>query len=262
MSDFRLLIDKSVVITGSGSGVGRAAAILFAQHGARVVCADIREDWAQATVDLIGRQGQAVAQACDVRREADVQAAVDRAVREFGRLDVMYNNAGVATATDGKSHSLIEQGDDDFERIVGINMKGVTYGSQIAVRQFLKQGGGGVIVNTGSVAGMVGWGGVMYGASKGAVNQMTRGLAVEVARHGIRVNAVCPAGMITNFGRADDSGFADASQDLLERYCKMHPLCQPIRPEDAANAALFLASDLSNNITGVLIPVDGGYVAA
>ena len=262
MSDLRLLIDKSVVITGSGSGVGRAAAILFAQHGARVVCADVREDWAQQTIDLIGAPGRAVAQACDVRREADVKAAVDRAVREFGRLDVMYNNAGVATATDGKSHTLIEQGDDDFERLVGINLRGVTYGCQVAVRRFLEQGGGGVIVNTGSVAGMVGWGGVMYGATKGAVNQMTRGLAIEAAKHGIRVNGVCPAGMITNFGRADDSGFAPATAELEERYGKMHPLGRPIRPEDAANAALFLASDLSSNITGVLIPVDGGYTAA
>jgi NAD(P)-dependent dehydrogenase (short-subunit alcohol dehydrogenase family) len=119
-----------------------------------------------------------------------------------------------------------------------------------------------VIVNTGSVAGMVGWGGVMYGASKGAVNQMTRGLAIEVAKHGIRVNAVCPAGMMTNFGRADAGGFDAANAELAERYGKMHPLGKAIRPEDAANAALFLASDLSSNVTGVLVPVDGGYVAA
>jgi NAD(P)-dependent dehydrogenase (short-subunit alcohol dehydrogenase family) len=257
-----LLAGKSVVITGSGSGVGRAAAVIFAREGARVVCADIEEGWAQATVDLIETKGAAVAQRCDVRNRADVDGAVARAVSEFGRLDVMYNNAGVATATDGKPHSLIDQDDDDFERLVGINLRGVTYGLQAAIRQFMTQGGGGVVVNTGSVAGMVGWGGVMYGASKGGVNQITRGAAIEWAKHGIRVNAVCPAGMMTNFGKQDGAGFAKASEEMAQRYGAMHPLGRPVEPEDAANAALFLASDLSKNITGVLLPVDGGYTAA
>jgi len=262
MSGTRLLENKSVVITGAGSGVGRAAAEIFVRHGARVICADIQEDWAQATVELIGKQGAAVAVRCDVRRLEDVQGAVDRAVAEFGRLDVMYNNAGVATATDGKAHSFIDQDDSDFTRLVEINFHGLLYGCQVAVRTFLKQGGGGVIVNTGSVAGMVGWGGVMYGATKGAVNQLTKGLAIEAAKHGIRVNAVCPAGMMTNFGRTGGAGFEAQSAEMAERYGKMHPLGKPILPEDAANAALFLASDLSSNITGVLLPVDGGYVAA
>jgi NAD(P)-dependent dehydrogenase (short-subunit alcohol dehydrogenase family) len=257
-----LLAGKSVVITGAGSGVGRAAALLFVRHGASVVCADVRSDWAEATVRLAQGPGSAVAQACDVRKRAEVDEAVGRAAEAFGRLDVMYNNAGVATASDGKRHTLIDQDDDDFERLVSINLRGLTYGCQAAVRQFLAQGGGGVIVNTGSVAGMVGWGGVMYGATKGGVNQLTRSLAVEVAPHGIRVNAVCPAGMITNFGRPGGEGFGESSPETLERYAKMHPLGRPITAEDTANAALFLASDMACNITGVLLPVDGGYTAA
>lgn len=258
-----LLEGKSVVITGAGSGVGRAAARIFAEHGARVVCADIMADWAAETARLVGEDGgTATAVACDVRVYADVAAAVAKAVETFGRLDVMYNNAGVATATDGKRHRLIDQDDADFERLVSINHKGVLYGCQAAVRQFEAQGGGGAIVNTGSVAGMVGWGGVMYGSTKGAVNQLTRGLAIEVAPLGIRVNAVCPAGMMTNFGHADGAGFAEKSAALVEAYSKLHPLGRPIAPEDCANAALFLASDLASNITGVLLPVDGGYVAA
>jgi NAD(P)-dependent dehydrogenase (short-subunit alcohol dehydrogenase family) len=258
-----LLKDKIAVITGAGAGVGRAAAMIFAQHGAKVVCADVNSDWVTETTDQIGAAGGvALGQACDVRRAEDIRAAVQRAVDQFGRLDIMYNNAGVATATDGQPRTLLDQGDDDFERLVSINYRGVLYGCQIAVRQFLAQGGGGVIVNTGSVAGIVGWGGVMYGSTKGAVNQMTRGLAIEVAKHGIRVNAVCPAGMMTNFGRSANHVVDDASPDLVARYGQMHPLGRPIAPEDAANAALFLASDLSSNITGVLLPVDGGYTAA
>lgn len=262
MTENLLLDGKSVVITGSGSGVGRAAALLFARHGAKVVCADIQESWAQATVDLMQGPGSGVAQACDVRSEAQVQAAVQRAVDAFGRLDVMYNNAGVATSTDGKTYKLIEQGDADFTRLTEINFHGMLYGCQIAVRQFLKQGGGGVIVNTGSVAGMVGWGGVMYGATKAAGNQLTRGLAIEMAKEGIRVNAVCPAGMMTSFGKTTDKPFDGQTEDMAATYGKMHPLGKPIAPEDAANAALFFASDMSRNITGVLLPVDGGYTAA
>lgn len=251
-----LFKDKSVVITGAGSGVGRAAALIFAAHGAKVVAADIMDDWARETVRQVeAAGGRAIAARCDVRAYADIAAAIDSAVAAFGRLDIMYNNAGVATATDGKRHRLIDQDDADLDRLVSINHKGVLYGCQAAVRQFESQGGGGVIVNTGSVAGMVGWGGVMYGSTKGAVNQLTRGLAIEVAAQDIRVNAVCPAGMMTNFGHADGSGFSERSADMIDAYSKLHPLGRPIAPEDCANAALFLASDLARNITGVLLPV-------
>jgi NAD(P)-dependent dehydrogenase (short-subunit alcohol dehydrogenase family) len=234
-----LLQHKSVVITGAGSGVGRAASLIFAQQGARVVCSDLKEEWAAETVRQVrDAGGTAVTQVCDVRREADLIAAINRAVAEFGRLDIMFNNAGVATATDGKGHRLIDQGDDDFDRLVSINQRGVYYGCRQAVIRFHQQGDRlGVIVNTASVAGMVGMGGVLYGSTKGAVIQLTRALAVEVAKAGLRVNAV-------------------------ERINKMHPLGRAITPEDTANAALFLASDMAKNITGVVLPVDGGYTAA
>ncbi|WP_242130314.1 glucose 1-dehydrogenase [Sphingobium sp. Sx8-8] len=256
-----LLEGKSVVITGAGSGVGRAASLLFAQHGARLVCVDINMEWAEETARQVREAGgMAEALRCDVRVYDEVAGAIDRAVAAYGRLDVMYNNAGVATATDGRPHRLIDQDDGDFERLVSINFRGVVYGCQAAVRTFLKQGGGGVIVNTASVAGMIGWGGVMYGATKGAVIQLTRGLAIEVASHGIRVNSVCPAGMVTNFGRDDGQGF-EADDDKVAAYAAQHPLGRVIEPVDCANAALFLASDLSRNVTGVLLPVDGGKIA-
>jgi len=257
-----MLEGKNVVITGGGSGVGRAATILFARNGANVICADINPDWAAESARLAREAGgKAEPMACDVSKSADVNAIVARCVESFGRLDVMYNNAGVATASDGKPHTLIEQGDDDFDRLVSINFRGVVYGCQAAVRRFIAQGNGGTIVNTASVAGLVGWGGVMYGATKGAVVQLTRGLAIEVAKHNIRVNSVCPAGMVTNFGRTGGAGFNDLS-DVEDLYGKNHPLGRVITPEDCAEAAMFLASDRASNITGVMLPVDGGYVAA
>jgi NAD(P)-dependent dehydrogenase (short-subunit alcohol dehydrogenase family) len=257
-----MLKDKNVVITGAGSGVGRAAALLFAQQGARVVCADVLIESAEQTAGLItAAAGQAIAVHCDVRQRGDMERAVN-AVQPWGPLHVMFNNAGVASSTDGRPYTLVEQTDDDFDRLVSINFRGVVHGCQAAVKAFIAQGGGGVIVNTASVAGLVGWGGVLYGATKGAVIQLTRSLAIEVAKHRIRVNAVCPAAMMTNFGRPAGTGPAVPNDDLLQAYARMHPLGEPISTDDCAQAALFLASDAARNITGVALPVDGGYVAA
>lgn len=251
-----LLAGKSVVIAGSGSGVGRAAALLFARHGAKLVCADIMADWVAETVRLVTVEGgQAIAVTCDVATEADVQGAIDRAVDAYGRLDIIYNNVGIT----GGPAPLKDATQDQFDRLVSVNLGGVVNGSKLAIRQFEKQGGGGTIVNTASVAGLVGWGGVIYGSTKGAVVALTRTLAMEVAKSGIRVNSVCPAGMITNFMTKE--AFAKPSEEEIAVYGKMHPLGRPIDPMDCANAALFLASDLASNITGVNLPVDGGLSA-
>lgn len=257
-----LLDGRSAVITGAGSGVGRASALRFAAHGARVVCADVRDDWAKETarqIEVAG--GVAVAQPCDVADETDVIAAVAAAVELSGRLDVMFNNAGIATPRPGmtlEDHTL-----DDWERLMAVNVRGVYLGCKHAVAQFKRQGDAGVIVNTGSVAGMVGWGGTVYGATKGAVNQLTRGVAIECAPLGIRVNAICPAAMpFTNFVVPDAAeGSTGLAEDDGNQIGAMHPLGRPITAEDCAEAALFLASDAARNITGVLLPVDGGYVA-
>jgi NAD(P)-dependent dehydrogenase (short-subunit alcohol dehydrogenase family) len=256
-----LLQNKSVVITGAGSGVGRAAALIFAQHGARVVCADIAADRLEEVVSEVrAANGTAEPAICDVRNENDLAAAIGLAVSAYGRLDVMFNNAGVASTPDGTNRALHECTTEDFERLSSVNFKGTFYGAKLAVRRFLDQGDRkGVIVNTASVAGMVGWGGVLYGSTKGAVIQMTRGLAIEVARHGIRVNAVCPAAMVTNFFRLPEG---KSRAEIEASFGALHPLGRAIQPEDVANAALFLASDLAINITGVVLPVDGGYVAA
>jgi NAD(P)-dependent dehydrogenase (short-subunit alcohol dehydrogenase family) len=256
-----LLEGKSCVITGAGSGVGRASALVFAREGAKVLCADLMEDWAKETVRQVEAQGgTAAVAACDVTNETDVQAAVATAVSTFGRLDVMFNNVGVATPPGAGAFETYDV--EKWTRLVDINLRGVFYGMKHAIIQFKAQETSGAIVNTASVAGMVGWGGTVYGTTKGGVIQMTRAVAIEAAPFDIRVNAICPAAMPTNFGVADPSqAFQEKPEQLLEGMAKMHPLGRYIDPADVAEAAAFLASDRARNITGVLLPVDGGYTA-
>jgi NAD(P)-dependent dehydrogenase (short-subunit alcohol dehydrogenase family) len=256
-----LLKGKSVVITGAGSGVGRAASELFARHGARLVCADIQAAWLDETVALVRKAGgEAQGVLCDVTRKADIQATVDAAVIAYGRLDVMYNNAGIASPpnADGVPAKFTENTEEQMDRLMAINIRGVMFGCQIAVEQFRSQGGGGVIVNTASVAGMIGFGGTLYGSTKGAVVNLTRALAMEVAKEQIRVNTVCPSSMITHFGIGAKG---TPSQERIDMVAKLQPLGRNIEPMDCANAALFLASDMAANITGVNLPVDGGVSA-
>ncbi len=257
-----LLKDKTAVITGAGSGVGRASALRFAEEGAAVVCADIDLDRLKDTVaEVESGGGRAVAERCDVAQDADVTGAIASAVRHFGRLDIMFNNVGIPTPRLGMSFE--EHTVEDFERLNSVNFRGVFLGCRHAVLRFKEQGEGGVILNTGSVAGLVGWGGTVYGATKGAVHQLTRSVAVEVAPFGIRVNAICPAGMpYTGFMAA---GGMTVSGDELEAVAAhtgtMHPLGRPITAEDCAAAAVYLCSDQAANVTGILLPIDGGYVA-
>jgi NAD(P)-dependent dehydrogenase (short-subunit alcohol dehydrogenase family) len=256
----KLLDGKSCVITGAGSGVGRAAAVLFAEHGASVVVADVRDAWSADTVQIIADAGgTALATHCDVSDEAQVEAAVATAVATYGRLDVMYNNAGIGTPRPGLR--FVDHDADDWAKLLGVNLMGVVYGCKHAVLQFRRQGGGGVIVNTGSVAGMVGFGGVPYGVSKAGGMLLTKALAIDVASEGIRVNAIAPATLLTNFGRSEEDAFKERSEDEVRVWGSFVPTGKASTPQECANAALFLASDLSSNTTGAIIPVDGGYLA-
>lgn len=255
-----LVEGKVVIITGAGSGVGHAASLLFARHGAKVVVSDVDGAAAGATAaEVTCEGGTAIARACNVADAASVDALVQVAVEAFGRLDVMYNNAGITIqAKPGQGSRLfVDAAQEDIDRLYAVNVGGVINGCKAALRQFEAQGGGGVIVNTASVAGLVGYGSVVYGSTKGAVTTLTRALAIEVAGQGIRINSVCPAGMPTNFMGSDiaSSEAARASMGMA------HPLGRPIEPIDCANGALFLASDLASNITGVNLPVDGGLSA-
>lgn len=257
-----LIEGKVAIITGAGSGVGRAAASLFARHGARVMASDINGVALEETIALARKEGGEIqSQICDVADASSVTRLVEETVKSFGRLDIMYNNAGVTISLDpAKGMKTLENTThEDIERVQSINYFGVIHGCQAAIRQFEAQGGGGAIVNTASVAGLIGYGGVVYGASKGAVTSLTRTLAIEVAARDIRVNSVCPSGMLTHFAGLDpDSPHADK---IRAGMGAAHPNGRAIDPMDCANAALFLASNLASSITGVNLPVDGGLSA-
>lgn len=257
-----LLEGKNAIVFGAGLGVGRASCLHFASEGAKVAAADIDAERVKETVRLVEEAGgTAVPLTVDVSKEDEVAAAIAATVDTFGRLDVVFNNVGVPTPRLGMTFE--EHTAEDFERLYRVNVGGVFYGCKHAVVRFKEQGTGGAVVNTGSVAGLVGWGGTLYGATKGAVHQLTRSVAIEAAPFGIRVNAICPAAMpFTGFMPAGGIDFpADKLEEIGASIGASHPLGRPITAEDCAAAAAFLASDRAANITGVLLPVDGGYVA-
>jgi NAD(P)-dependent dehydrogenase (short-subunit alcohol dehydrogenase family) len=252
---------KVAIITGAGGGIGGAAARLFAREGAKVGLIELKEEAGRKVADdIAGAGGEALLLPADVSKPESLQPAIDRVAAKWGRLDVMYNNAGITNPPKPGQQGLrrlVDVDQAEIDKLYAVNVQGVINGCNAAVRQFEKQDGPkGVIVNTASVAGLIGYGSVLYGSTKGAVTTLTRALALELAPSGIRVNSVCPAGMPTNFM----PGVAQ-SEAARQSMAASHPLGRPIEPEECANGALFLASDLASNITGVNLPVDGGLSA-
>jgi NAD(P)-dependent dehydrogenase (short-subunit alcohol dehydrogenase family) len=245
------LAGKVAVITGAGSGMGKEMALLFAREGAQVVCAD--RSGAQDTVAAqIGEA--AVAVHADVSLVADIQNMIRTAEDRFGRLDVLVNNAGFG----GKMAPLHEQSETLYDDVHAVNMKGVFLGMKYGIEAMLRNGGG-AIVNTASAAGLIGWKNhSVYGAAKAGVVQMTRSAALEYAQHNIRVNAICPGMVWTGLVKAS-AIHATPPPDARPPFGVA--MGRWGLATELAAAALFLASDDASYITGVALPVDGGYTA-
>jgi NAD(P)-dependent dehydrogenase (short-subunit alcohol dehydrogenase family) len=246
------LADKTVLITGAGSGMGRLAAQVFAREGAQIVAVDVAEPALRETASAVeGEGGRIVAVPADVSVAADVERAVAEGVRAFGRLNVLYNNAGIFPDEDG---SVVDTDESVLQRVLDVNLKGVFLCCKYGIPHLIEAGGGSVI-NVASFVALVGCTVPQdaYTASKGAVLSLTRSLAVQYGRQGIRANAICPGPILTPLLES----LFPSEEERLKRLNRI-PLGRFGRAEDIVYAALYLASDESSWTTGTTFVVDGG----
>jgi len=241
---------KTVIVTGAASGIGRGVAERFSQEGANVVLCDIDEKkLGEAAAGLPG--DRTIAQRCDVTQFAEVSALVAAAVRRFGAVDVMVNNAGIAA-----EGTALEVSVEDWGKTVDTDLGGVFHGCRAALPELLKTQG--CIVNTASVSGLAAdWGMCAYNAAKGGVVNLTRSLALDFGAKGVRANSVCPS--LTQTGMTEDM---IKNEVLVERFMERMPLRRVAQPADIAAVVAFLASDDAHFVNGVNIPVDGGVMAS
>lgn len=245
---------KVALVTGGSSGIGRATALALAREGAKVVVADVMVEGGQETVRLLtATGGQGLFVKTDVSRATEVEALIARAVATYGRLDCAFNNAGV----EGAFVTTSEYSEADWDRVLTINLKGVWLCMKYEIAHMLRQGGG-AIVNTASGAGLVGVPNLSaYVASKHGVVGLTKTAALEYAKAGIRVNAVCPGVIQTPMVARLTSNRPDLSEALVAA----EPMGRTGRPEEVAAAVVWLCSDAASFVTGHALSVDGGYVA-
>jgi NAD(P)-dependent dehydrogenase (short-subunit alcohol dehydrogenase family) len=247
------LSGKVSIVTGAGSGIGRATALRFAEEGARVTCVDIQAEAVTDTAKEIGEG--AVAIQADVAVPDQVQAYTGETVERWGKLDVVFNNAGVNLP--GVFH---EQSDEVIDRTLAVNIKGVMFGCRAAIPHML-QGGGGSIINTSSVNGLVAEPFLsVYAASKGAVIMLSKGIALDYVKQGIRCNAIAPGWVDTpiNYAHAEMLGGLDKVYASIDDF---QPIGRPGDPREIANCALFLASDEASFVTGSVLVADGAMTA-
>ena len=248
---------KCAVITGAGSGIGRATARLFAEEGARIAIADINHEGAEETLNLIQRGGgSGFCVVMDVAKVSDAEALIRTTADRFGRLDIVVNSAGVELP-----RSLLETSEEDWERVIAIDLKGVYFVSKWAVAEMVKAGGG-VIVNISSGAGIQGFPMMTaYSSAKGGVVAMTRAVAIEYAQQGIRANCICPGVVDTPMSRGYFDSLANP-EEVRRQFETMTPMGRFGTPEEIARTVLFLACEDSSYLTGAMIPVDGGLSAS
>jgi NAD(P)-dependent dehydrogenase (short-subunit alcohol dehydrogenase family) len=247
------LQDKVSIITGGASGMGRVAAQMFAAEGARVVVADVTEEAAESVVaDVRAAGGQATAVVADVSKEADARRMVDHAIATYGRVDVLYNNAGIMPQAD---HSVIDTSVEDWDRVMAVNVRGVFLGCKYAIPKMVEQGSGSVI-NISSFVALVGCSNPQdaYTASKGAVLALTKSLAVQFAPQGVRTNAICPGPVETPLLMDWLVKDEEAKRIRLAR----NPTGRFGKPEEIVYMAIYLASDESRWTNGAAMVVDGG----
>ena len=257
MTSGRRLAGKAAVITGASTGIGRACALRFAREGARVVLADVQTEAGEALArEIADAGGDAHFVRADVSRRADSERAIDACVERYGALDILFANAGVTLPK-----QLPESGDAEIERLLAVNLMGPLYAARHAIPRMLAQPEGGTILFTASKTGLVAQtDSPVYCASKGAVVMLAKALALDYATRGIRVNALCPGIIDTPMLRQ----FADAMPDpaaAWARYEAAQPMGRLGTAEECADAALWLVSAESSFVTGVALPVDGGFTA-
>jgi NAD(P)-dependent dehydrogenase (short-subunit alcohol dehydrogenase family) len=250
------LAGKVALITGAASGIGRATALLFAREGAAVALFDTNEAGGRAVAKAIeADRGKALFVHGDVTRESDARLAVEATTGRLGALDILFNNAGIIRRT-----TIVDTTEEDWDRVIAVNLKGVYWMSRLAV-PVMSRAGGGIIINTASVWGLVGGArAAAYCASKGAVVLLTKAMALDHGPQNIRVNCICPGDTDTPMLR-QEAGMLGEPMDRHMAQAADVPLRRVARPEDIAQAALYLAGEASSYISGAPLIIDGGFVA-